>query len=679
MEVYKKLFMIVLLVTLSVSQMGCEEQRADQFGELAIFSNISGAKVYIGEDFVGVTPLIAREVADSHNVRVSCDGYLPWEQTILLPPGEQVIVEVSLAKPSGSLYITTLPTECTVLIEQNLYSSPLWLESMGTGTYNVIIDKSGYVPAKMPVTIAQGQETHLEVILEPEAADESSGNLRLETEELVKRILEPLRAKAARVAQASPTEVYLNQGYGQMKVGERYEIVGPGEPIYDPNTGDLIGHQEQHRGVIEISRVRQNMSIGTPRGLVSEPFQVGDLVYQLVDTKKIAVYRFTVPNQSHTLLSWTLQEAVLTALAAYPEIEVVERQQLDQVIDELKLSQTGLIDEDSIKEVGKILGVDAIIVGSITDLGSKLDLDMRLIETETGLLISSTIGSLVKDSTIASLLSTDIYTSDFDFEQSQMTIQTPKSRSRGAGRQIRVPQDYAAIRQAVDAAKAGDTIIVAPGTYYDYLDFRGKSITIRSVNPLAPDIVSSTILTGGPANPTIANFSKGENNDTILEGFTIKDSARQAVFISNRSSPTIRRNVFVNNKEGAITILGDSQPVVEGNHFKENSASQFYFLSAGAIYIRDSSPTIINNQFAGNKSARSGGAIYVEKKSAPKIAGNVFISNHGGGLGGGAIFVSKEALAVDMKGTPWPRYAVPPYTEPANEYMDNLPDDVCFE
>jgi len=95
------------------------------------------------------------------------------------------------------------------------------------------------------------------------------------------------------------------------------------------------------------------MSIGTPRGLVSEPFQVGDLVYQLVDTKKIAVYRFTVPNQSHTLLSWTLQEAVLTALAAYPEIEVVERQQLDQVIDELKLSQTGLIDEDSIKEVGE--------------------------------------------------------------------------------------------------------------------------------------------------------------------------------------------------------------------------------------------------------------------------------------------------------------------------------------
>jgi len=78
----------------------------------------------------------------------------------------------------------------------------------------------------MPVTIAQGQETHLEVILEPEAADESSDNLRLETEELVKRILEPLRAKAARVAQASPTEVYLNQGYGQMKVGERYEIVG---------------------------------------------------------------------------------------------------------------------------------------------------------------------------------------------------------------------------------------------------------------------------------------------------------------------------------------------------------------------------------------------------------------------------------------------------------------------
>ena len=421
------------------------------------------------------------------------------------------------------------------------------------------------------------------------------------------------------------------------------------------------------------------MSIGTPIGLVSEPFQVGDLAYQLVDTKKIAVYRFTVPNQSHTLLSWTLQEAVLTALAVYPEIEVVERKQLDQVIDELKLSHTGLIDEDSAKEVGKILGVDAIIIGSITDLGSRIDLDMRLIETETGRLINSAIGSLVKDSTIASLLATEAFSSGFALDQSQTTTETSRRQMRTDGKRIRVPQDYATIRQAIDAAETGDTIIVSPGTYYDYLDFAGKAITIRSLDPLDPRVVDSTILTGGPANPTIVKFGRGENEDTILEGFTLRDSARQAVFISNTSSPTIRRNVFVNNKEGAITILGDSRPVIDGNYFKENSASQFYFLSAGAIYIRDSSPTITNNRFTDNRSARSGGAIYVEKKSAPKIAGNVFMSNHGGGLGGGALFVTKEASVVDVKGKPWPRYSMPPYTEPTNEYLDNTPDDVRFD
>jgi len=44
---------------------------------------------------------------------------------------------------------------------------------------------------------------------------------------------------------------------------------------------------------------------------------------------------------------------------------VVERQRMDQLLDELKLGQSGLVDESQAAEVGKLLGVDAILTGQI--------------------------------------------------------------------------------------------------------------------------------------------------------------------------------------------------------------------------------------------------------------------------------------------------------------------------
>jgi hypothetical protein len=44
---------------------------------------------------------------------------------------------------------------------------------------------------------------------------------------------------------------------------------------------------------------------------------------------------------------------------------VIERARMDQIMEELKLSQTGLIDESQAVQVGKMLGADAIITGTV--------------------------------------------------------------------------------------------------------------------------------------------------------------------------------------------------------------------------------------------------------------------------------------------------------------------------
>ena len=82
---------------------------------------------------------------------------------------------------------------------------------------------------------------------------------------------------------------------------------------------------------------------------------------------------------------------------------------------------------------------------------------------------------------------------------------------------IRVPQDYATIQQAVNAAGDGDTILVGPGTYAGGIDIAGKSITLTSLYRVAGDssLVDQTIIKGGSPgiyvddsapNTTIAGF-----------------------------------------------------------------------------------------------------------------------------------------------------------------------------
>src|SRR5262249_31316089 len=53
---------------------------------------------------------------------------------------------------------------------------------------------------------------------------------------------------------------------------------------------------------------------------------------------------------------------------------------------------------------------------------------------------------------------------------------------------INVPADYPTIQAAIDAAVNGDEILVAPGTYVESIDFKGKTITVRSSG--GPDLTT---------------------------------------------------------------------------------------------------------------------------------------------------------------------------------------------
>jgi pectin methylesterase-like acyl-CoA thioesterase len=109
---------------------------------------------------------------------------------------------------------------------------------------------------------------------------------------------------------------------------------------------------------------------------------------------------------------------------------------------------------------------------------------------------------------------------------------------------IQVPGDHATIQSAIDAATPGDEILVAPGSYAETIDFKGKAIALRS--NAGSEL---TVIDGSGLNQSVVRCGIGEGPDTVLQGFTIAGGS--AVFgggmRNEGSSPTVLDGIFKGN------------------------------------------------------------------------------------------------------------------------------------
>ncbi len=171
---------------------------------------------------------------------------------------------------------------------------------------------------------------------------------------------------------------------------------------------------------------------------------------------------------------------------------------------------------------------------------------------------------------------------------------------------------FATIQRGIDAASAGDPVIVAQGTYVENIQFNGKNIVLTSIDPLNPSVVANTIIDGNKAG-SVVTFSGTETEACVLSGFTIRNG----------------------KAEWAGGICGGTWDVytaatIRNNTITDNSAANN---GGGLCWCAG---TIQNNTITGNSAttgedAEGGGLAYcggiIQKNT---ITGNS--ANHGGGL-----------------------------------------------
>lgn len=138
--------------------------------------------------------------------------------------------------------------------------------------------------------------------------------------------------------------------------------------------------------------------------------QMTNLTSQIISSfnqsnvRKIAVIEFADLEGNVTQLGRFIAEELITRFFTTGKFEVVERNLLQKVLEEQKLGTSGYIDQETAISIGQILGVDAIITGSLTDLGENVKINSRLISTETGSVFAVASVNVFKDPTIKLLM-----------------------------------------------------------------------------------------------------------------------------------------------------------------------------------------------------------------------------------------------------------------------------------
>ncbi|MFH0785045.1 MAG: FlgO family outer membrane protein [Pseudomonadota bacterium] len=106
---------------------------------------------------------------------------------------------------------------------------------------------------------------------------------------------------------------------------------------------------------------------------------------------KIAVLDFELKGDNFKTkdMGGIVAEWFTTSLVQDGRFQVVERAMLKKIIDEQKLGMSGLIDENSSSQLGKILGVKTIISGSVLQLHNAIEVNARIINVSTGSIVAA--------------------------------------------------------------------------------------------------------------------------------------------------------------------------------------------------------------------------------------------------------------------------------------------------
>ncbi len=207
---------------------------------------------------------------------------------------------------------------------------------------------------------------------------------------------------------------------------------------------------------------------------------------------------------------------------------------------------------------------------------------------------------------------------------------------------LNFPDEYLSIKDAINATEYGDSVLIAPGAYYE------SQINLKSGVTILGADRDTTIIDG---RGTAVFYDRTGSNTAIVENLTIRSGmGAAAMFISTpNSSPNIINNVFTDSAGGVVFYVnefGINTSNILNNKFINND---FGIYIGGYPTVNYSN--ITNNIFTGNDTGiyltgdsniepliqnntidNNGDGIEIGNGPQPKISNNIITNNNGAGI-----------------------------------------------
>jgi len=241
------------------------------------------------------------------------------------------------------------------------------------------------------------------------------------------------------------------------------------------------------------------------------------------------------------------------------------------------------------------------------------------------------------------------------------------------GKRLKVPGDFKTIQGAIDAATAGDIVIVGPGTYFELLVMKdgvklvsdaaegGDTLAdVEGARLKLPRRTLRTILDGSKSKPShhgMIDFGPGVGRKTIVDGFTFQNLPEQDHHLPGHAhglnvrgaSPVIMNCYLRANGSTGIgnhVVYRDQKTPIARRDFRwaniQHRASAVIYnniirdsLGLGIGCNHFSTPHILGNEVFGNSEEPGNEptpGMGAKHGAAPTIVGNIVHDNPGGGI-----------------------------------------------
>jgi TolB-like protein len=182
----------------------------------------------------------------------------------------------------------------------------------------------------------------------------------------------------------------------------------------------------------------------------------------------VAILDFeSVGSEEH--LGKAVSEIMRTELIGTRQFRVVERSQINKALSEQQFQKSGVINENTAVEIGKLLGADLIIIGSVVKIGTSYTINSRMLDIKTG---EATLGKNVtgNDLNLLTNMSRSLIDNLFtpgkvlDAEREQLSAE---HRKLGAEKQQKVMVPRSTITGSKEIGRGGRFIAYNNGTVLD--------------------------------------------------------------------------------------------------------------------------------------------------------------------------------------------------------------------